>query len=216
MRNFILGSLFSLLALGAGALITSYSGLVPVAAVTEEPPIIKWFLHNTFERSVALGAESIAVPDDLDNPQHIQRGAANFADMCAGCHTPPGALPTAASQGLNPPAPAADKLEHLSPAERFWVIRNGVMMTGMPAFGPSHDDSQLWALVAFSEQLADLDAASYQRLVQAGREQQPAGDGHAHSHMNGSGHRSSAAGHDSGSNPAASGAGDHSGHTHNH
>lgn len=211
MRNFIFGGLATLLVLISGALITSFSGLAPVAAVTEEPAVIKWFLHNTFERSVARRAESVTVPDDLNNPQRIQRGASNFASMCAGCHTAPGASPTAVSQGLNPAAPAADKLTHLSPAERFWVIRNGVMMTGMPAFGPSHDDSELWALVAFTEQLADLDAEGYQRLVQAGRAQQPAGDGHAHSHMNDAGHEAGDAGHDSETDTAASGASDHHG-----
>ena len=44
----------------------------------------------------------------------------------------------------------AELIPHRSPAEAFWVIQSGVRMTGMPAFfGPTREDEELWALVAF-------------------------------------------------------------------
>ena len=49
-------------------------------------------------------------------------------------------------------------------------------MTGMPAFGPTHDDATIWNIVAFIKQLPATDAEAYQRL------EQQAGPDHMHEH----------------------------------
>ena len=41
------------------------------------------------------------------------------------------------------------KLQEWSSAELFWIIKNGIKMTGMPAFGPTHQDEQIWNIVGF-------------------------------------------------------------------
>jgi len=69
-------------------------------------------------------------------------------------------------QGLNPSAPdLADSAAHLSPAELFWVTKHGIKMTGMPAWGVTHDDDALWPVVALLARLPELDADSYQALL---------------------------------------------------
>jgi hypothetical protein len=70
-------------------------------------------------------------------------------------------------QGLNPPAPdLAEEAAEMSAAELFWVTKHGIRMTGMPAWGASHDDDALWPVVAFTkERLPELDAAAYRRFL---------------------------------------------------
>lgn len=88
----------------------------------------------------------------------------------------------AGTAGLNPRPPRLSKLAaQRTPEKAFCVIRNGVRQSGLPAFGPTRADAELWQLVAFLSQAGDLDAAGYDALVTRAR-RLPAGDGHAHRH----------------------------------
>jgi hypothetical protein len=53
----------------------------------------------------------------------------------------------------------------MTPAELFWVTKQGIKMTGMPSWGATHDDVDLWAVVAFMMELPDIDAASYESML---------------------------------------------------
>jgi hypothetical protein len=57
------------------------------------------------------------------------------------------------------------------------MIKHGIRMTGMPAWGPTHSDAQLWDLVAFLARLPELTAEDYRRLAEGS-----ADDGHGHDH----------------------------------
>ncbi len=93
-------------------------------------------------------------------------GADDFAAMCAGCHGAPGQERGAMGQGLNPKAPnLADSAEHMTPGELFWVTKNGIKMTGMPAWGATHEDRALWPVVAFMTALPGLGSADYEALL---------------------------------------------------
>ena len=48
----------------------------------------------------------------------------------------------------------------------FWVIKHGVKMTGMPAWGASHDDDVIWSLVAFLNKLPQLSPQQYKEIVE--------------------------------------------------
>ena len=160
-----------------------YSGVFNVAATWEEPRPIAWLLHSTYANSVAARANDIQVPEDLGSREQVLQGARNFVAMCSGCHTPPGLSETPGSAGLNPPPPdLTEIIPHRTQAEAFWVIKNGVRMTGMPAFGPTHDDAELWALVAFLDQMSDATPEAYATLVAQAKRNAPADDGHDHRH----------------------------------
>ena len=128
-------------------------------------------------------AGAVSVPATLGKRELVLQGARNFTSMCRGCHTPPGEPATAVSQGLNPPAPDMNTLlEHRSPAEAFVVIRDGVRMSGMAAFGPTHEAQELWALVAFLDTMKGNDGDTYRQLVEAAKKNASADDGHDHAH----------------------------------
>jgi len=69
-------------------------------------------------------------------------------------------------QGLNPPAPdLAEAAKEMTPAELFWVTKNGIKMTGMPAWGQTQRDDELWPVIAFLTRLPDLDSDAYQAML---------------------------------------------------
>src|SRR3546814_4335596 len=83
--------------------------------------------------------------------------------MCAGCHLGPGVERSGLSQGLYPQAPELAKHSHLGPAEQFWIIKHGVKLSAMPAWGKTHPDPLIWDMVAFVRRLPGMSAAEYQR-----------------------------------------------------
>ena len=118
-------------------------------------------VHASVERQ----GKSIEVPD-LNKKSLILEGINDFEAMCATCHGAPGKNPGPMGQGLNPPAPDLQKsTQQRTPGELFWVVKNGIKMTGMPAWGVSHEDESLWPVVAFLTALPDLNAETYAALL---------------------------------------------------
>jgi mono/diheme cytochrome c family protein len=150
----------------AGA-IAIYAGVYNIAADAPHTQPVYWLLETARERSIEVRSQGIAVPDDLSDPKRIQSGAGQYAEMCAGCHLAPGMKRTEISRGLYPRAPELRRKRHSSPAEDFWVVKHGVKMTGMAAWGVTHDDEILWDVVAFLRKLPELTADQYRALVES-------------------------------------------------
>ncbi len=141
------------------------SGIYDVSASSSHSGIVNWLLTTTSHASVKRRAQSINVPD-LNDDALALAGINDFSGMCAGCHGAPGQDPEAMGQGLNPPPPDLAKTAlEMSPAELFWVIKHGIKMTGMPAWGVTHDDDAIWPVVAFLTKLPELDATQYKELL---------------------------------------------------
>jgi mono/diheme cytochrome c family protein len=116
-------------------------------------------------RSVATRSRDIVVPNDLEDANRISKGASEYAEMCSGCHLAPGMERTEISRGLHPRAPELRRKTDLTPAEQFWIVKHGVKMTGMPAWGVTHNDELLWDVVAFVRKLPELTPEQYETLV---------------------------------------------------
>ena len=143
----------------------AYSGLYDVSASSPHSGIVDWLLSTTSDAAVKRHAQGIHVPDLGDDAMALA-GANDFDAMCTGCHGAPGQEPKAIGQGLNPSAPdLAEAATELTSAELFWVTKHGLKMTGMPAWGATHDDDALWPVVAFITRLPYLDAESYQAML---------------------------------------------------
>ncbi|WP_404440646.1 c-type cytochrome [Stutzerimonas chloritidismutans] len=153
-----------LILIGAGVV---YSGAVDVAADTPHSAPIRALLETARERSIAVRADDILVPD-LSDAELIQSGAGNYDAMCAMCHLAPGVQSTELSNALNPAPPdLTDANRKHEPAHDFWTIKHGIKATGMPAWGQSMDDRYIWGLIALLEQLPALTPMDYQALVAA-------------------------------------------------
>lgn len=143
----------------------AYSGFYDVSASSTHGGLVNWLLSRTSHASIERRARSISVPE-LTDTALVRAGVNDFDAMCAACHGAPGKEPEAMGLGLNPLAPdLAESAVQLNAAELFWVTKNGIKMTGMPAWGATHDDDALWPVVAFMTTLPDLDADGYQALL---------------------------------------------------
>src|SRR5439155_11087530 len=133
--------------------------------------ITSWLLNEARARSIRAHASDIAVPTGLDDPARIVAGVAHFTDHCVVCHGAPGVEGSDIGKGLYPRPPnLADAARHYTPAELFWIVKHGIKMTGMPAWG-DHSDDELWATVALIEKLPGMTAQDYAKLIAANRPQ---------------------------------------------
>jgi mono/diheme cytochrome c family protein len=158
----VAGALFVLV--GAAA-VGIYAGLYNIAADVPHTQPVYWLFETVRDRSVEARARDVVVPNDLNDPNRISRGAGQYADMCSGCHLAPGMKRTEISRGLYPRAPELRRKTDLTSAEQFWIVKHGVKMTGMPAWGVTHDDELLWDVVAFVRKLPELTPEQYETLV---------------------------------------------------
>lgn len=152
-----------------------YSGVYDVAASTPDTGLIQWALETTQHRSVHRRAEEVQAPP-LDDPDLIRTGLIEYHEMCVVCHGAPGIQISPTGQGLNPSPPELARESGEEAGELFWVTKNGIKMTGMPAFGVTHSDEELWAIVAFMKTMGDLSPEEYQRMVDEAGLNQVAGD----------------------------------------
>lgn len=147
-----------------GAALFIGSGVYDIGADTPHTKPVYWVIETLRERSIARRAANIPVPP-LDDTKLLLSGGADYAEMCAGCHLEPGVSESEISTALYPQPPNLSKKSDASPAEMFWTIKHGIKMTAMPAWGYTHDDQRMWAMVAFIKRLPELTPAQYQILT---------------------------------------------------
>jgi mono/diheme cytochrome c family protein len=169
-QHWVIGLVVGVITISGLGAILLYAGIYNIAADAPHTKPVYWLLQTARERSIAVRARNIPVPPDLNDTKRIAAGASEYADMCSGCHLAPGMKRTEISQGLYPRAPELSRGSDLTPAEEFWVIKHGIKMTGMPAWGPTHDDALLWGVVAFLRKLPSLTPAQYQGIVRSAPE----------------------------------------------
>lgn len=162
-RKYAIFILVELAVLLLGGLGFVYSGLYNVAADDPHWPITFRVMEIVRTRSIAAHAANIQVPK-LDDPALILKGAGQYAAMCTGCHLSPAKKDSEIRPGLYPLPPNLSKTK-VDPREAFWVIKHGMKMSGMPAWGKNHDDATIWSMVAFLQKLPDLSAQQYKDLV---------------------------------------------------
>lgn len=135
----------------------------------DEPHSIPFFklMETVRERSISMRARGIKSPD-LDDPALIASGAADYGEMCANCHLQPGVETSEVRVGMYPQPPNLTKVKRADPAQTFWIIKHGLKMSAMPAWGATHDDRRMWAMVAFLQKLPQLTPAQYQILTAGG------------------------------------------------
>jgi len=142
-------------------IIGTYSGIPDVSATKPEGSITDWFLNTTKDHSIRSRAARIVAPS-LNDSSLVATGFEHYQAMCVICHGAPGKEPDELAQGLNPSAPdLVSSTTDLSPAEIFLIVKDGIKMTGMPAWGTTHSDSALWAIVAFLQRLQTLTPETY-------------------------------------------------------
>lgn len=141
-----------------------YSGIYSVSARYQDNRLVAWALDETMVHSVERHAQGIKVPP-LDDPAMLRRGFAHYREDCVVCHGAPGIQIGEIGQGLNPhPSEFVEAAADREANELFWITRNGIRMTGMPAWGVTQTDGEIWETVAFMRTLEFMTPAQYKAL----------------------------------------------------
>ena len=149
------------LAVGAGAFV--YSGVYNVGADDQHTKPVLAVMQSLREQSIRARSKDITVPD-LNDEQLILKGAGQYAAMCTGCHLKPGMQDSEIRPGLYPQPPNLSQVR-VDPKAAFWVVKHGIKMSAMPAWGGSHDDATMWSMVAFLQKLPDMTPQQYKDMV---------------------------------------------------
>ena len=121
----------------------------------------------TVNRSVSVRAPDEQNPHANDAAA-IADGLHHYREMCVQCHGAPGVKTAEFAVGLEPAPPnLSDEANDWTDGQLFWIVKHGIRMTGMPAFGSTHSDDDIWKIVAFVRQLDHLTAEQKSQLKKA-------------------------------------------------
>lgn len=170
-RGFSWGAFFvGAIALAIAAIVVgaaiALGGFYPVAASSPHSSGVAWLLTESREHAVERSASDLKAP--TFSPADIRLGAGHFKGMCQDCHGGPGAEPEEFAAGMNPHPPNLAKAAgDLSVEQVFWIEKNGLKMTGMPSFGKTDPDEDLWKIAAFVKAMPKFSAADYAAVPNA-------------------------------------------------
>ena len=158
-----------MLAIVLGALFYAWSGIYDIAATAPHHSLTLSLIEMLRDRSIKVRSEEIQM-QHRENANRGETAVFHYHEMCRLCHGAPGYPPEDFSRGLYPAPP--DMTAGLVQARRseaaiYWIIKHGIKMTGMPAFGPSHEEEDLWSIAALAEEMPRMNREHYRQLVKA-------------------------------------------------
>jgi hypothetical protein len=156
-----IGALAIIIAVAAAAFF--FGGFYNIAATEPDFGAVAWALEYVREASIKRHATD-PLPAAMESPATIQAGARAYASRgCTNCHGGPGVMWAKFSEGLRPDPPdLKDIAKERTPAQIFWVIRNGINMTAMPGFSLIEaPDQEIWTIAAFVKNLPDVSDDDY-------------------------------------------------------
>jgi len=149
-----------------GTAVVMRAGWYNVGAIIDHWQITFSLMQRAMRYSVQHHARDIVAPPF--NGALVRRGALVYRDQCVQCHGGPGVAPEGIGLSMQPqPGPLVHMTQRWQSAEIYWIVRNGVKMTGMPAWQYRLSDDDLWAVTALVEHLPQLSPEDYAALVSA-------------------------------------------------
>ncbi len=155
MRNFVIGFLVAILVLPLGWTVYFAFGLTEVRADAMPSALETSILRMTVRASVRRAAAEIPNPPPA-NDDTLVAGGKLYVAGCAGCH---GALegPYREDRSHFPPVPQLPRVgTQYSERELYWIVKHGVRMTAMSAYGTLYSEEKLLAVAAFLRRINNL------------------------------------------------------------
>ncbi len=120
-----------------------------------------WLANMAKDVAIPLEAQKVVNPV-AKAPEVIQEGEHVYMASCSMCHGTDGHAQTGLGRGLYPPAMdlTSPHVQHWNDSELFWIIQNGVRLTGMPAWKNMLSESDSWKLVHFIRELPKQPSAA--------------------------------------------------------
>lgn len=182
MKGFILGIIFTLVCIAAGAYIYFSRGYAPVATSSQAMPFEKRLAKMALDAKIEKQAPK-NVPIQADEAAYTA-GAAIYKTNCAVCHGLPGAPETPIAKGEFPRPPQLFKhtVTDDPEGETYWKVANGIRLTGMPAFSSSLSETQMWQVSLLLKNADRLPASVQQDLGGTVPMHATTGGAHQHDH----------------------------------
>jgi len=138
------------------------SGSYDISQLSPHNSLTKSVISITTNNSIKKRVKDITEPNNLKDTAVINSGFKPYMEMCSGCHGAPGE-PNDMIKGWYPKPPELYKdAKETDAKEFFWITKNGIKMTAMPAFQPTNSDEQIWGIIAFvTQKLPKMTADEY-------------------------------------------------------
>ncbi len=168
MLKTVAATLFGTAVLSAlGGWLVLESGWYNIGSTNQHWQGVHTVLEHGMRKSVQFYARDVKAPD-LDGSELVARGAIVYRNNCVQCHGAPGVAQQDFGKAMQPvPGPLVDVTQRWQPGELYWITRNGIKMSGMPAWEFHLPDADLWAVVAFMRHLPVLSASGYATLTES-------------------------------------------------
>ena len=160
IKGVVVGIAVTLAVAAAGAYTLLRSGLIPAHADANPGRIELWMASTSLDATLGREAPKGQNPVPLTE-QNLLKGVHLFAQNCAVCHGSAGSTASPIAKGLYPKPPqlATDGVEDDPEGFSFWRIKHGIRLTGMPSFGYSLNDQDIWTLALFLKSMDKLPPA---------------------------------------------------------
>lgn len=164
---FIAGAAACAVVMALGGLGIVETGAFDIRASTPHGPLVAWATHATMIHAVDWRAAGVQAPPVFTGEETVA-GLQLYERDCLPCHGGPGTKRAPLARGMNPSPPfLLDAARRWTPGQLYWIVKNGVKMTGMPAWGAADSDGQIWDIVAFLEAMPTTKPADFQRRIAA-------------------------------------------------
>jgi mono/diheme cytochrome c family protein len=147
-----------------GAALFVESGFYNIGADDHHTKATLALITQLRDRSIETRLSSIQ-PQLAPTPAMIQSGAQHYAALCVGCHLAPGVVKSDLRTGLYPHPPNLAQEDMQESRRTFWIIKHGIKMSAMPAWGKTLDDAAIWDVVAFVRKMPGMAPEDYQQLA---------------------------------------------------
>jgi thiosulfate dehydrogenase len=158
-------------------------GLIPANADAKPSALERWAARRSLHATVAREAPKQPDPVPADDA-NLTAGVKLYSDNCMVCHGASDGLASNVAAGLYQHAPQLGRhgVEDDPEGETYWKIEHGIRLTGMPAFGKSLTETQLWQLATLLKHMDSLPPkaqAAWSKLPSQASASRPSAEAHA-------------------------------------
>jgi thiosulfate dehydrogenase len=156
-RGFVLGVVATFVAIALAGYLGIMAGVMPANADAKPSKLERWMASRSLHAALAREAPRTPNPVPL-NDANLIAGIKLYAANCAICHGAADAKPSSIARGLyqKPPQLAQDGVEDDPEGVTYWKVTHGIRLTGMPSFGQTLNDTQIWQLALFLKHMNSL------------------------------------------------------------
>lgn len=163
MKNFLLGFVAAIVILPVGAIGYFCMGFADAQSDVAPSALESRMMGAAVHAAVARSAAKLAAP--IADDDMLVKGGKVYVEGCQGCHGELG-KPSGEDHSFYPRVPQFPYTgtQYTEP-QIYWVVRHGIRMTAMSAYGRFYSEEQLWSIAAFLRRIRSLPPGVAERIL---------------------------------------------------